>query len=170
MRSTPPRRDLGCGLRGGDSPPRVGANGEDAEVTPSSPADAGPEALTTRVGAFRVPRLGANEERPFRDRLGAIPGVFAVALDLPAHSLRVAHRLRDCAPILDALVALGLPPHPVGGDRHPAARAGLVAPASEATAPERPFASQLASSTARWGGRLVAGMSRLVALMGRRGR
>ena len=146
------------------------ANGEDAEVTPISPADAGPEALTTRVVAFRVPRFGANEDRPIRDRLGAIPGVFAVALDLPAHMLHVAHRLRDCAPIVDALVAPGLRPAPVGEQRSAAARAGLAAPASEATAPERPFASQLASSTARWGGRLVAGMSRLAALMGRRGR
>lgn len=142
-------------------------NGKDAAVKPVGPADAGPGTPTTAGAVSRVRELGASDEPRLPERLGDIPGVFALTLDVPAHTLRVAHRLQDCAPIVAALVALGLPPDPVGGERHPAARAGLVACPTEATAPEDPRPRR-ASSTARWSGRLVAAMSRLAAGSGKR--
>jgi hypothetical protein len=142
-------------------------NGKDAAVKPVGAADAGPETAATAIAVFRVPELGASAERRRRERLGDIPGVFALTLDVPAHTLRTAHGLQDRGPIVTTLVALGLPPDPVGGERHPAARAGLVASATEAAASECP-APQRASSTGRWAGWLVAAMSRLAARIGRR--
>jgi hypothetical protein len=142
-------------------------NGRDAAVDPAGSPDAGSGTPTTAGAVFRVPALGATDEQRLRERRGDIPGVFARRLDVPAHTLHVAQRLQDCAPIVAPLVALGPPLHPVGGARRPAARAGLVACATDATAPERPRPRR-ASSTARWSGRLVAVMSRLAAGSGKR--
>lgn len=82
----------GCGCAAADNTERVtGAQGE-----------------ASRVSHFVIPRMDcAAEERMIRLALEPLPGVVALAFDLPGRRLRVFHD-GACEPIADRLVSLGL--------------------------------------------------------------